>query len=446
MKKLILMCLLGLFIFIMPFIVFNNKVEAVVNTNDYNTLQNVITNFQNRGYTIYDYMWCYGDNTNQWIILFYDSNSSHYIANSNGSPVGNFTKYIFYYTGTSQYEVHDNTAYQPYFWGWNMIRYCSFDVYYQGSKVKSKTIFENEKDFYFDLQEDGRTDYSVFDTYGQFYSKFYSLNKIDDYHAYISLDDVTWNDFLIEDDVGANNNQFIFYYNIYENGNYHIKLYDDVSGTYLYDDYIQCNKFGFDVGFSTTESTDEPILVYTKDFPDDNVDVYNLDNYLLWYVDYINLDDEDSEWVSMVQEDVPSSESSNYTMRNTRYWSRLYKNGTYRFRFRKSYVGFNGNDIDFFVTKNVTNINRGDFLYGDFTDTPTITLDYDEESQSYVLRTQNILLDKALNLKCFITDDSSNDNITTWNEMEIGFKENEIMHSTECYFYYKIPVVRFTRY
>ena len=117
-------------------------------------------------------------------------------------------------------------------------------------------------------------------------------------------------------------------------------------------------------------------------------------------------------------------------------------------------------DGTFYVDKEITCFTIVDYLDDSFVPKPVIYLDYNQENDSFVIKTQNLLLDKALTLYCYYTDDLSNNDVTTWNKMEIDFTNDNIVYdysnygvrsvnvnsefnlgSNQAYFYFEIPVV-----
>lgn len=81
----------------------------------------------------------------------------------------------------------------------------------------------------------------------------------------------------------------------------------------------------------------------------------------------------------------------------------------------------------------------------EYVPTPVLYMGFDEEEQAFIIQTQNLILDKALNMKCYYTSDLENNEVYTWQEMEIEFCTNDYTHSindnNEAYFYFKIPLV-----
>ena len=72
-----------------------------------------------------------------------------------------------------------------------------------------------------------------------------------------------------------------------------------------------------------------------------------------------------------------------------------------------------------------------DYLDDNYVPKPIIFLDYNSETESFIIKTQSFILDKALNMYCYYTDDSSNDDFTTWNKMELDFTKDDYFEYTD---------------
>lgn len=269
--------------------------------------------------------------------------------------------------------------------------------------------------------------------YPQILSQLFDYENINNYEAYISLDDEKWESFNVEyfniNDDGSpqENSPFTYYYNVFENGNYHIRLFDNSTGQYIYDDYINVTNLAFDIYYST-EETDEPLYVYSNDFPFDSYFVYiskdrqNWEPMNLEYVDY-----------------VPGQD--NILNAKERRWYYITSNGIYYFKFVECSAEEGVGDT-YYVKKEINNLLVDNYMSDYYVPTPIISLDFNEEEQCFIVKTQNILLDKALNMKCFYTTDFESTNITNWTQMEIDFYNNTFLeNSQEAYFYFTIPVV-----
>ena len=246
------------------------------------------------------------------------------------------------------------------------------------------------------------------------------------YQCYYSTNEVDW--ILMEtEESSVDGSTFLFYCNIYFNGTYYFKLHDNSSGLDYYDTKEVSGMF-FQINLSETGPTDEPILAYTNVFqyngPGSDFSVEVSQDKSSWTL-------LDFEWVHWDESDMNQS-----TFRRTTY---IYKNGTYYFRFFR----FIENDEieEFFYTLVVDNFTIEDWNDPEFIPTPRISLDYDEEDSSFIVRTQYILQDKALSLKSLYTDILENEEYSTWNEMEYEIMSSAYTDYSEWYFYFKIPVI-----
>lgn len=282
-------------------------------------------------------------------------------------------------------------------------------------------------------------------SYPQILSKQFDYENLNNYEAYISLDDKNWDSFNIEyvnineDGFTQYNSPFVYYYNIFENGNYHIRLFDNSTGLYIYDDYIAVTNLAYEIILEPEEKTEKPIIAKTNNF--------SHDMYLKYVVEYST---DRKNWTTLNPSTSYYDEENSSNTDSTYFfdWTRIYKNGIYYFRF------CNTDEIDFYyyVTIEVNNINREEYLSDDYIFKPIISLDYNKENESFIVRTQSILLDKALNLNCFYISYEKNDSfnpnenieeneIISWNKMEIDFEYNSFTGMDEAYFYFEIPII-----
>lgn len=245
------------------------------------------------------------------------------------------------------------------------------------------------------------------------------------YQCYYSTNEVDW--ILMEkEESSVDGFTFLFYCNIYFDGTYYFKLHDTTSGLDYYDTKEVSGMF-FQINVSETESTSEPILAYT------NVFQYNgsgSDFVVEVSQDKNNWQLLDFEWVHWDEANMNES-----TFRRTTY---IYENGTYYFRFSR--IIENDEIEEFFYTLVIDNM-LVDWNDPQFIPTPEIFVDYDESDSSFIIRTQYILQDKALSLKCLYTDMLENEEISTWNVMDYEIMSSGYTDYSEWYFYFKIPVI-----
>lgn len=289
-------------------------------------------------------------------------------------------------------------------------------------------------------------------SYPQILSKQFDYENLNNYEAYISLDDKNWDSFNIEyvnineDGFPQYNSPFVYYYNIFENGNYHIRLFDNSTGLYIYDDYIAVTNLAYEIILEPEEETDKPIIAKTNLFDSISSD----------FICYYSTDKK--EWQKMNWAMEEPAEDGSVVYGSNYYWTRIFKNGIYYFKFVKFIEHYENEELinveteEYFVTKNIKNLIVEDYMSDDYIFKPIISLDYNKENESFIIRTQSILLDKALNLNCFYISYEKNDSfnpneiiedteITSWNKMEIDFENNIYMNSSDAYFYFEIPII-----
>ena len=64
---------------------------------------------------------------------------------------------------------------------------------------------------------------------------------------------------LNEDGSPQKDSSFVYYYNIFENGNYHIRLFDSSTGEYIYDDYINVTNLAYNIILEPETDTEKPV-------------------------------------------------------------------------------------------------------------------------------------------------------------------------------------------
>lgn len=285
--------------------------------------------------------------------------------------------------------------------------------------------------------------------FSQVLSKNYPSEFYNTYNAYISLDGVNW-DTMSKEYSTADDSAFIFYYDVFENGTYQVRIFDESIGQYIYDDVVGVDNIPFEIYFEPSENTDKPLLAKSNIFGPDS---------RLQYSVYLSTDKK--EWTSINSSQVEPNEENPPDMRDTYFWTRIFKNGIYYFRFTyfdEVYEGdtlVSATTIHYYVTKEVKNLLVEDYMSDDYIFKPEISLDFDKKTESFIIRTQSILLDKALNLNCFYisydksegfnpNDKVEEENILGWNKMEIGFENNIYMNTSDGYFYFEIPAINAT--
>lgn len=286
--------------------------------------------------------------------------------------------------------------------------------------------------------------------YSQILSVAYSSENYNNYTAQISLDGENWT-IMNKEYESLDNSTFIFYCDVFENGTYQVKVFDNNTGLYVYDDVVEVDNIPFSITLEPSEDTNEPIIARTNTFSF---------NASLKYSVHFSTDKE--EWTKLNHSTEAPSETEEVNVDDTYYWTRIFKNGTYYFRFTYYDEEYdeNGKLISstpnyFYVTKKVKNLMVEDYMSDDYIFKPIISLSFNEETQAFIVRTQSILLDKALNLNCFyITYEKTegfNPNeqiedsvITGWNKMEIDFENNIYMGTSDAYFYFEIPIINAT--
>lgn len=326
------------------------------------------------------------------------------------------------------------------------IVYSTEDVYFKGELVYEGT-FSNKQFYCFpDKQNVTLENFK----YSQILSAAYSSENYNNYTAQISLNGEEWT-IMNKEYEALDNSTFIFYCDVFENGTYQVKVFDNNTGLYVYDDVVEVDNIPFSITLEPSEDTDEPIIARTNTFSF---------NASLKYSVHFSTDKE--EWTRLNHSTEAPSETEEVNADDTYYWTRIFKNGTYYFRFTYYDEEYdeNGKLISstpnyFYVTKKIKNLMVEDYMSDDYIFKPIISLSFNEETQAFVVRTQSILLDKALNLNCFyITYEKTegfNPNeqiedsvITGWNKMEIDFENNIYMGTSDAYFYFEIPVINAT--
>ncbi len=277
--------------------------------------------------------------------------------------------------------------------------------------------------------------------YSQILSVAYSSENYNNYTAQISLDGENWT-IMNKEYQALDNSTFIFYCDVFENGTYQVKVFDDNTGIYVYDNVVEVDNIPFSITLEPSENTDKPIIAKT-----------NIFNSSMGLTVSYSTDKKDWEYINFA---TPDKSSGDPDFNSKYFWTRIFKNGTYYFKFHLLYdVNGNDLDLDFYVTKEIKNLTIEDYMSDDYIFKPIISLDFNEETQAFVVRTQSILLDKALNLNCFyITYEKTegfNPNkqiedsvITGWNKMEIDFENNIYMGTSDAYFYFEIPIINAT--
>lgn len=255
-------------------------------------------------------------------------------------------------------------------------------------------------------------------------SNHFSLDYYNTYECYYSIDQANWS--LMTKEISDVTDTFIFYCNIFENSTYYFKLHNMMTGEDLIIEKVVDNLL-YNITLSTYDETDEPIMAYSNFF--------NINDNITCQV---STDKEN--WTYLSTETVTDNQDINNS--KFHFFTRIYKNATYYFRFTRILDDTPGSAefLYFYVTVNVTNLTIEDWNDPHYIPTPKISLGYNEENESFVIKTQNILLDKALTLKCLYTE-TENDDFSTWNEMEIEFYTNDFLKETECNFYFEIPAI-----
>ena len=326
---------------------------------------------------------------------------------------------FIYYDFNSSFSYTRNTAtgtdfYEERFYG----NACLF------RNIKVPNIFDNVLDNdYFDIEiVPGVTNYDFVQAFSnEISSDFYNI-----YECYVSTDKENWS-LMNRDYSRPDESKFNFWYYIYENNTYYFKLHNKQTGEDFVVEKVVDN-LAFDIFFSTTDKTDKPIMAYSNEFPFDSFFVYISTDKQNWTA-------MNCEYIEYIPGQTAIEDSKE------RYFYYITKNGTYYFKFVECSAE-EGVGNTFYITKEVMNLTVDDYMSDEYVPTPQIFLSFDEEDESFIIKTQNLLLDKALNMKCFYTSDPNNNNLATWNEMEIDFFDNTFLENNpEAYFYFKIPVL-----
>ncbi|MBP3255547.1 MAG: hypothetical protein J6M60_03560 [Clostridia bacterium] len=414
-------------------------------------------------YLIYHGVREFGNENHDFIVFFINENHNTYVDFLNSTIQYQYiwsNYYItFVYNNTydgqfvfDEYSIHDTDEVSTL---WGSLRtqsggiyyYSSFslmnkynDAYYFEENPITTNYFYSYKDYF------GESDYY----YGEIWSRPISKDYFNSIGARIKIND-NWVDMPKENPFDTGDNYFIFYYSeINMNDSYQCQLYDLSTGNSLSNEYVDVNSLLFNVILSRYTDDEEPLLAYTGDFPDDDSNAYDSYSWKVYYrstkdfqihqfIDMENMiydEWEEERWTELPKEDFNDPD---YILRHSRYWTRIIENGTYYFKFVRD--NLISPDEEYFVKVDITNIVDGTTLFYDNLPKPIITLDFDEESQSYVLRTQNILWEKAMELYCLVTDDLNNFDFDSWNKFEIDWEEDPLMHTSYAYFTYKIPVI-----
>lgn len=279
------------------------------------------------------------------------------------------------------------------------------------------------------------------------YTNYFAFEDALIYECFFSSDSINWEEmnYRTMNYVGGAVN-FNFYCTVNKNGDYFFKL---VNKETLEESYCSAcvtnlkSEFEIKTGIEPTitfvpnTSTDKPIVAWSSEF-------------LLSSDTIVFFSEDKKDWKSMntASQDL----EGRATYGSQRYWTRIFKNGTYFFKFVLIEKDENGNyytpakTVEEIIEKKVDFITVEDYMSDDYIFKPVISLDFNEESQSFIIRTQSILLDKALNLNCFYNTYEEglqypNEDVTSWNKMEINFENNYFMESSEAYFYIEIPII-----
>jgi len=256
-----------------------------------------------------------------------------------------------------------------------------------------------------------------------FNSEYYNI-----YDCYISGDNINWSVMNKQYSV-AGDTDFVFYSDIYKNGTYYLKLVDNITDTILYTNQINVtnviefdwDKLNLSITLSNTNPTYEPIILYA--------------NYSSGYTISTSISSDGVTYKDMTY--IPTTEENIY-----RNQALITKNGLYYIKFL--YVDDNNELHTIVKTIDITNILVDTEIY---VPTPKIFVDYNKENNTIILKTQNLYYDRGINLKCYYSTDSTNDNdIYSWPTMNIFFNNYSIENPTESgfnevYFYIEIPFI-----
>lgn len=312
------------------------------------------------------------------------------------------------------------------------------NLYYDATKVKDAFYCIPDKEY---------IDINTF-KFSQIISIQYSGEFYNNYDAYISVDGKNWETMQKEIyDPTNDNSTFSFYSDVFENGTYQVRLFDSSSGKYIYEGNVEVDNIPFEITLEPSENTDKPVVAKSN--------VFSFEGAMKYLVSFST---DKTEWKDMNQSLVEPNEENPPTFGDAYFWTRIFKNGTYYFRFTyfdEEYEGdtlISATPVHFYVKKEINNLLVEDYMSDDYIFKPIISLDFNEEKQSFIVRTQSILLDKALNLNCFYisyekqegfdpNNPGTEENITGWNKMEIDFENNIYMNTADAYFYFEIPII-----
>lgn len=327
--------------------------------------------------------------------LYKEENNKMYIFLQNGIN----RTYYRHFDESSNSWVYENYSVNTWSEISGTILYCSHDVFYEdGTLFFSKYPY----DFSFDLNfyED--------DNFYQVVSRvFISSDRLSNLTATIT--DENNNTFNMNwEYADFDNSSFAYFYNIYENGTYTIKLIDN-NETYTFK--INCTEIDEDYGelglhLSTTEQTTNPVYVLSNRYYYEGD--YNIeDDYLTNFDIEIAYGLESSYEYSMYSVKGYDEEKQMYY---TELQFEIVINGYYTCKIKN----LTTNEVSY-QTFNVTNIGIdnpwGEDVYynnyneeGDFDPTPQLFLEY-VNSTTVRIRTQPFVFNELIYLECYFSSD-----------------------------------------
>ena len=339
----------------------------------------------------------------KWVTKIPDINSkNNYIIFSSQDILDMNTEEVFYKSSSFSFIYKDLTWFVPalpeaYNDGRPFFISASTDGAFNGYILAFPKDFINHNDIKF---YNNRPDYPE----GIFYNSDGNINPSGAWIFFTcDIDKFFWSDINISTDfyMWLENPDLDMYQDVIYSS---IPIYDSSGNIYFENgELIQYN---FSITLSNTQSTIEPIVAYS--------------NWFNWDTGYVvQISRDNGKTYEEMEIEVDTQNNNDY-----RYYSLIYGNGTYFFKF--FWFISDTEYKEYYITLNVTNFNIPGGNYDDenYIPSPYMTLDYNEEKECFILKTQNIYLNKSLFYKCLYSDIGGVD-YSLYSEMQMEMINNE---------------------
>lgn len=304
------------------------------------------------------------------------------------------------------YETTSGLYNDKKFYQLGTILYANHDIYYSTKHENAGQLYYDSKLFNYNLNY--VEDYN----YVQFSSELFDYNNVNDISISFSKDNIDFTEMEIE--VADITNEFLYYYNFYQNGTYYIKYSNNITGMYevFSIEIIDIIKYSINFFLSTEDKTTEPIYIlsnqyyYAGDYDASKDFLLNYDIDIAYGLESpYNFSPFLTQCTEVYDED------TNLTY--TQYQYKIVANGIYKLRI----LDLNTGEISY-ETFNVTNIGidnkYGEDIYynnydeeGNFNPTPVLFLEYVDTS-TVRIRTQPFTFNELMYLECYFSVDGEN--------------------------------------